>query len=86
MPLEKKFFPLQSIPPGDCAAFIDLIFYAFPSVSLILLAMLIKNPYSKDLFKGISVWGSCCAFAYVLINVFQSRYRNILSLVPVSFN
>lgn len=61
-------------------------FNAFLSDSLILLAMLLKDPYYKDLFKGISVWGSCCAFAYVLINVFQSRYRNILSLVSVSFN
>lgn len=26
VPLEKKFSQLQSVAPGDCAAFIDVIF------------------------------------------------------------
>lgn len=41
--------------------------------NLILPALLLKNPYCKYLLKGISVGGSCCASAYVLISVVQSR-------------
>lgn len=62
------------------------LFHPVPRDNLILPALLLKNPYCKYLLKGISVGGSCCASACVLIKVVQSRQRNILNLVCVSFN